>query len=916
MLKLRFGFVALLVALSPLAASSAVVQFESPAGKLPAGHLRNALYEAVLPSGRIVTPVGENVVVGMNALGMALTPDGRFAIVSNDDEREGRVHSRIDPSITGGYSLAVIDTTTMHVVDRFSEPKATYFVGVVALTDPQNAARTLVLASGGPDNTVFAFTLDPDGRLVPDAHHTIAFGLPLENGAFADAGHSFPSTIVVAHDGRRAYVVNEGNGTVAAIDTAKRAPSGPVERVGFFPFGAALAGSRLLVTNEGLMRYARVAEPQLAPPFRTPAPDLEHASSLSLLGLAPNGDLAVAESDGTPFAPPAVPMDPAPDGVLTIGGAHPTAIVVTPSGGDAFVAMTNVDRIATVELGAHPHVVGGTELRLFDKGPYGTQPSALVLSHDGTRLYVALAGLNAIAVIDARDPIHLHRLGLIPTGWYPSALALAPDDRTLYVTNAKGFGHDIGFTGDPTVYGDSNAVWSTLQKIDLANIRLNDATIATLRDTRTIAGTKPPRYPKAVRNVVVILQENKTFDSMLGDLGYGPAAPSFVQFGASITPNLHALARRFAVAGNIFADAEESDAGHQFFTGGLATAYTERTLLVKSGRGALVNKNEDPEDYPRAGYIFNNLERHKISFRDYGDLVRVSGYDEGHAPDPITDDPMFAGSGDRVAPTQGLGGRYDLDVPAPAVLAGHVDLNYPGWNLRIRDERRAKEFMADYRALVAAHKAPRYTYIWLPADHGGAGTDIPPIPEEVADGDRALGEIVQFLTHLPSWKNTAIFIMPDDAQSTRDHVDEYRTYAVVVSPYAKQHYVGMRHLSTVSVLKTTEQLLGLPELSLGDLLTTDMSDFFTARGDIRPYTAIPVATQTASSEGNRIARLLAFTDQSRADADSDRGGRIITLSRDADRLAQQRGAMRPDVYAQRQRALYAGALAIIREDGS
>jgi hypothetical protein len=365
------------------------------------------------------------------------------------------------------------------------------------------------------------------------------------------------------------------------------------------------------------------------------------------------------------------------------------------------------------------------------------------------------------------------------------------------------------------------------------------------------------------------------------------------------------------VAANIFADAEESDAGHQFFAGGMATLYSERTLLDKGGRGQLVNKNEDPEDYPRLGYIFNALARHRMAFRDYGDLVRLSGYDEGAASDPKADDPQYAGIDDRDAPTQGLGGLYALNVPAPLVLAGHVDVNYPGWNLRIRDERRAKEFVRDYGAMVAQGRQPRYTYIWLPDDHTGSGPGIPPIPEEVADGDRALGLIVQYLSHLPSWRQTALFVMPDDAQSSRDHVDEYRTYAIVAGPFVKPHYVGMRHLSTVSVLKTSEQILGLGTLSLGDLLATDMGDFFTARGDAAPYDAIPVPAQTASAEGNRIAALLQRTDQSAPDADTVRGARIVDLSRRADALAQRRYAMPPSTYRRMQQTLYASALAVL-----
>ena len=883
---------------------AAVISYASPAGTLPAGHLRAATYDAVLPSGRIVTPAGESVLTGMNALGFALTPDGRYAIVSNDDEREGPVHSILDPSATGGYTLAVVDTATMRVVSRYSAPKETYWAGVVAVPDPANPLRMLVLASGGPSNLVYVFTLDANGQLAPDATHAIAIPGP-SDPSFADQNHSFPGTLVASADGRHAYVVAEGGGAVATIDLASRTLAGPSQPVGYFPFGAALSGGRLVVTDEGLMRYGRLPAPVSVPQFRPPAADLYRASSMALLDIAPTGALAPANF---------VPMDQPADGLRNVGGAHPGGVVTTPNGAYAYVAMANVDRIATVALGPSPHVVGGTELRLFDRGPYGTQPAALALSKDGSRLYVALAGLDAVAVIDARDPVHLHRLGLIPTGWYPTALALAPDDRTLYVANAKGFGHEAGFTGDATTFADSNAVWSTLEKIDLSAIRLGPATLTTLKNTRRVVST-PVKYPAAIRNVVVILEENKTFDAMLGDLGAPWGDPSLVSFGRAITPNLHALAQRYGLAVNMFADAEESDAGHQFFAGGQATLYSERTLYDKNGRTPLVNKNEDPEDYPRLGYIFNALARHGISYRDYGDLVRLAGYDEGRAPDPKTDDPPFAGMDDTNAPTQGLGGQYALDVPAPAVLYGHVDENYPGWNLRIRDERRAKEFIRDYSQLVRSGRQPRYTYIWLPADHGGAGPDIPPIPEEVADGDRALGLIVQYLSHLPSWRNTAVFVTPDDAQSSRDHVDEYRTYALVISPYAKRHYVSRRHLSTVSVLKTTEQLLHLGTLSLGDLLATDMSDFFTAKpADAAPYAAIPVPTQTASREGRRIAALLAATDQSAPDADTARGGKLVVLSRMADALAARREVFPPAEYERKQAALYARALAVLGGD--
>ena len=757
------------------AAAPPAVTYTAPAGALPAGKLNGAAFNAVLPSGRLVTPAGRSVVTGVNALGVALSPDGRFAIVTNDAER--------------AYSLAVVNTETMTVVSRFRAPAMSFFAGVAALRDPQDPTRTLVLASGGPSNAVDVFALDADGTLTPDRTPAIVIPGP-RDPAFADNGHSFPAMISVASDGRHAYVANQLGGSVAAIDTATRRLAGAPRSVGYFPFGIAVAGARVLATNEGLMRYAVLPAALAAPPFRTTPPDLARASSLSLIPLAADGTWAAD-------APSAVPMDPTPDGLRTVGGAHPTAVVATPDGTVAYVAMANVDRIATVALDGVPHVVGGIELRLFDRGPFGTQPAALALSRDGSRLYVALTGLNAIAVIDARDPAHLHRLGLIPTGWAPSALALSGDDRTLFVANAKGAG------------ADADDVSSTLQRIDLADVKLVEATRATLAATRRVAQSAPS-YSNAIRNVVLIVAEGQTFDGVFGDLGYGPADPTLVAAGESVTPNLHALARRFAVAGNFFADAEDGDAGHQFVAAGIATPYTARTTPLGGGRSRFVHQN--PEDASRAGTIFNALARHNISFRDYGEFLRVAGY-----------------SADLAAAAAGAGGRYAFDVPAPAVLDGHVDASYPASNPTVSDDRRADEFVRDFEMQAAAGPPPRFTAISL----SGEG--------KPADFDRALGKIVAYLSHQPSWRTTAIFVVPASTLNGRDHVDPHRSYALVISPYAKRRFVGVRHTSTASVLKTVDGIFHLPPLSLGDLLAADLSDFFTAAPDLRPFEALPVS---------------------------------------------------------------------------
>jgi DNA-binding beta-propeller fold protein YncE len=775
----------------PPAYAQAPVVYEAPAKNLPAGHLGVHDFWAVLPSGRFVKPEGRSVAAGTSAVSVALSPDGRFAFVA-------------------GSTLAAVDLDSMTVVSQYGSPAPHPYTGVIAVRDPLDESHTLVVATAAGADAIYFYRFDGTS-LAPD--RTANVGL---------AG--FPTSLVAAADGATAYAVQNSIGTVSAIDLRRRRLRSS-RQVGFAPFGAALAirpsqNPELLVCNEGLMRYAPLSSPALVPLFGTPPPDMEAASSLTLVALDATGNVTApaAGVDGP------LRMDHPPDGVRVIGGAHPSAVEATSDGAYAFVALANVDRVAVVSLTGEPHVATGLDLRLFPRGPFGTQPNALALSRDGKRLYVALSGLDAVAVLDSTNPLKLRRLGLIPTGDYPIALALSEDDRSLYVVNAKGYGPD------------GNDVPSTLERIDLSEENLVRDTYATLGSMRlSHPASQGPIVPalgsgrpsNKIKHVVLVLEENKTFDSMLGDLTdsaghqHGNGDPAFAAFGANVTPNLHVLARTYALADNFYADARTMVLGHDYALGGSVSDYVEKRNL----EGAL--PREDPEDYSRFGYIFNMLALHRISYRDYGDLLLLRGYNPDLALDPK----------DRFAPTDSLGGSYTLDVPALAALRGHVDERYPGWNPRVRDERRAREFARDFDALAQVNRAPRFTVVWLPDDGGTTA-------EEVADGDRALGVVVSHLTRSPVWKDTAIFVMPADSATQRDHVSVQRTYALLISPFAKRGYVGHRHLSTVSVLKTEEELLGLPPLSLGDLLAGDMADFFSSSPNFAPYTARAVPSQT------------------------------------------------------------------------
>jgi hypothetical protein len=132
------------------------------------------------------------------------------------------------------------------------------------------------------------------------------------------------------------------------------------------------------------------------------------------------------------------------------------------------------------------------------------------------------------------------------------------------------------------------------------------------------------------------------------------------------------------------------------------------------------------------------------------------------------------------------------------------------------------------QAFVQGDRVPSFTYVWIPTQDSTIG---------VKDADAALGEIVDFVSHTPHWSSTAIFIVPEGVSSPADHVNAMRSYALVVSPLARRGYVGDQHLSVASVVKTEEEIFGLPPLALNDLLASDMAGFFTEAPDPETYQA-------------------------------------------------------------------------------
>jgi YVTN family beta-propeller protein len=738
-----------------------LIVYSAPAGNRPAGADSLHPTQGVLPNGRIVAPAGVTIPVGMDPSTLALTPNGRFAIVSNNDDRTASGSAKQAALLVGGASLAVVDTSSMRLTSVYQDPGMSFSGGVASLSDPSEPGRTLVLASDGPHGVVLVFELDASGILT-------AQGQPI--ALLTGAEPAFPAAIAIAPDGRTAYVADQRGDAVYAVDIARRVVTAKLP-AGYAPAYLAAARGHVIATAGGAGPFRPRPSPAPAPLFGAPSFDPDRSMVSSVFEAAPDGSLGA-----DPFR---VPMDQQPDGSQIVGGDAPGAVTISRDGSTAYVALSNVDRVAVVSLAGQPRVVRGLDLRLFPNAPYGAQPSALALSHDGKRLFVALAGLDSVAVLDARSASR-YRYGLVPTGWFPTALALSPNGRFLYVVAGKG------------VDG-----WGVLTRVDLKHTSLIRATMNTLRYTRVAAvarfnanvpALRSGRRSDVIQHVVYVGIDPQTYDSAFGS-----------DASTTTEPNLRALAAAYASADNFYAADRNRDIARAFSYSANATLATQLATPIgwthqPAGAGA-----DDPEGFARSGSFFDAIARAGLTYRDYGGMLAQTGFD---------------------------GALYHLDVPAPTGLAANAD---PAYGTAVDPGKRADEFARDMQRYIDAGQMPAFTYVRLT----GSATST------AAADDRALGRIVQYLSSTAAWSSTVVFVVPEGVDGAGDRVNPLRSYCVVVSPLAKRAYVGHANLSVVSVLKTEEEMLGIDPLGLNDLLATDMADFFAAAPDPQPYTALP-----------------------------------------------------------------------------
>ncbi|MFN7922322.1 MAG: alkaline phosphatase family protein [Bryobacteraceae bacterium] len=520
-------------------------------------------------------------------------------------------------------------------------------------------------------------------------------------------------------------------------------------------------------------------------------------------------------------------------------GLHPTALSWDEPHDRLYVANSNSDSISVVDTAAR-RVVRTIEIQPFELKVAGIAPTALALEPGGAVLWVACGGINAIAKVRVSTGAIE---GMVPTAWYPNSLAISGDGKFLAVTTLLGpgsawreeprkrFVHSYRGSVNVIELPDAAQLASYTTAVGENNrLRVGRSSAAPAMAARAVRPVPIPERvgePSLIEHVVYVIKENRTYDQVFGDMAKGNGDASLVMFGNDVTPNQHRLADRYVLLDNFYASGGNSADGHQWLTQSNEVSYCLWPGYV--GRSYPFD-GSDPIAYSAKGFLWDLALARNKTVRIYGEYAGRRGETNADERAGFLKE-WQAGGADFSA-------RWTTRAPIEP-LNKILAANFPAYTNAIPDVARAQIFLKDVAQWELEGKMPNLVLLQLPSNHTygtrpGASTPA----AMVADNDLAVGQIVEGLTRTRFWEKMAIFVVEDDAQNGVDHVDGHRTTALVVSPYARRDHVDSTFYSNQSMVKTIELILGLPTLSLFDLIAHDMRNSFTADADFAPYEAV------------------------------------------------------------------------------
>ena len=811
---------------------------------------------SVLPSGRYINPAGEMIRITHDPFGMRVSPDGTKAVT---------LHNGV---------FTIIDLITMHptrvpsydgkIISPFSNGS---FLGV----DFGENANILYL-SGGDNGAVLVYDIQQMRRL-----DSISLNGKVGDILFED---SFTSDLLYNSDKNELLVLDRANFRMVRINMQTRQIEASIP-CGRLPFGLSISPDKkyAFVANVGMYSYPLIEGMT------------EQNYDSMLISHHPYGDNTKESINGTiidgkkipgvgsPASPEAMSVfviDLASNKILSklktghqigeliedievVGGASPNSIAV----GKQYAYITNAtnDNISVIDYRSQK-VVKHIPIKvspLLDKYR-GLLPFGISLSKDEKKLFVALLGFNAVAVIDIASG---KTLGLIPTGWGPSRVMLGGNEKEIYIITARGLGAGPnggkGFKKPVQGTFISDLQLGSFHKVAMPDsVELTKYTATALSNTffqSTVEMNQNPLpplpglYQSPIKYIVYITKENRTYDEVFGQIKEARGDSSLARFGVNnaytllanqrerfkglrVTPNHHKIARQFAFSDNFYCDSDASIHGHHWMMGVIPNEWVETNSSVDKTaklfstapgrRFPGTTGSIDPEDYAEAGGIWEAFERKKKLFYNFGEANETA-----HVREEWYDTATGAGHG--------------VMVPMQKALFNRTSRAYPGYNTNIPDQYRANQFEKEFtrKWIVGKETMPSLMTIQLPNDHIAKAR-----PEDgytsahsfMADNDLALGRILHFLSRTKYWKNMLVIITEDDPQGGVDHVDAHRSILMMAGPYVKKGHLSKTHANFGSILKTIYNISGVPYVNQYDVTASLLQDFFTDQPDYTPYT--------------------------------------------------------------------------------
>ena len=844
-----------------------------------------------LPSSKILerTLIGSPSKTNSLPMSLVLSPNGRYAAALNAGS--GTAESDYDQSVL------IVDLTTGKQVDfpdtrtQMAKAHQTLYQGLAWSSDGKHLyasfASLTAPDSEKPDDTgnaiaVYGFE---DGKLIPERlirlplqrlaegkqqsvfNHSVKPGMaiPYPSGLCVVAGlPGIGDRLLVADNlSDNALLINAGSGKILTRYDLSISQTVPAA----YPFAvtATRDGKRGFVT---LWNGSAVAEI-----------DLVHGRVLGRVGLL---------GPTTPISPGSLPT------ALTLSPNEKHLYVAL-----ANRDMT-ADVAVSSSAKRPSRVAGFFDSRLPGQTYLGAVPDAVAVSPDGRRLFVANAGSDAVAIYDtAADKAHsgklqaaVRPLGFIPTGWLPTAIAATP--RELLIATGKDQGTGPNDMPQPNVRAGMShyrhsiirtLLYGSFARVPLVHLDdgLADLTADVITDNRMNAAQEKIAFHKGtnpIRHIVYIIKENKTYDDVFGDEAAANGDPTLTEFGRGVTPNEHKLAEQFGILDGFYDSGEVSGNGHAWSNAATSSDYTERTWQ-QSYRG------ERPYDYegtvgggypilqgipdvnePGSGYLWGNLARHGKNLYHFGEFIATkyctekkpvtkqgSRSESAHEPTTAGCNPPAIHKGEAIPANYGGGiSPYPWTIPMIASniatkpeLQGHFDPNYPDFALKFPDQLRVNEFLSKFRGWVSSRAAgvddmPDFIQLRLGNDHTAGTTAGYPTPAaSVADNDLAVGRVVEAISHSSFWNDTAFFILEDDPNGGADHVDAHRSICLVISKYSPRPenavpFVDHRFYTTVSTIRTMENLMGIPPMNNNDAFAPLMAPLFSGDGEQPAYT--------------------------------------------------------------------------------